>query len=30
MPKMVIEVPDELAEVGKVMAEQLASLQRHY
>ena len=28
MPKMVIEVPDELVEVGKVMAEHLASLQR--
>jgi hypothetical protein len=28
MPKMVIEVPDELVEVGKAMAEQLANLQR--
>src|SRR5437867_2984782 len=28
MPKMVIEVPDELVEVGKAMAEHLASLQR--
>src|SRR6266516_3997907 len=28
MPKMVIEVPDELVEVGKVMAEHLESLQR--
>ncbi len=28
MPKIVIEVPDELAEVGKAMAEHLASLQR--
>ena len=28
VPKIVIEVPDELAEVGKAMAEQLANLQR--
>ena len=28
MPKMVIEVPEELSEVGKAMAEQLAELQR--
>jgi hypothetical protein len=28
MPKMVIEVPEELTEVGKAMAEQLAELQR--
>ena len=28
MPKMVIEVPDELADVGKAMAEHLADLQR--
>src|SRR5438876_10379928 len=28
MPKMVIEVPEEFAEVGKAMAEQLAALQR--
>jgi hypothetical protein len=28
MPKMVIEVPEELAEVGKAMAEQLAELQQ--
>src|ERR1019366_4726902 len=28
MPKMVIEVPDELTEVGKAMAEHLANLQR--
>ena len=28
MPKIVIEVPEELAEVGKAMAEHLAKLQR--
>ena len=28
MPKMVIEVPEELTEVGKAMAEQLAELER--
>src|SRR5438270_6987863 len=28
MPKMVIEVPEEFAEVGKAMAEHLAALQR--
>ncbi len=28
MPKMVIEVPDEFAEVGKAMAEHLSMLQR--
>src|SRR3989442_4042788 len=28
MPKMVIEVPEEFTEVGKAMAEHLASLQR--
>ena len=28
MPKMVIEVPDELAEMGKAMAEHLANVQR--
>jgi hypothetical protein len=28
MPKIVIEVPEELSEVGKAMAEQLAELQR--
>ena len=28
MPKMVIEVPDQFAEVGKAMAEHLAMLQR--
>ena len=28
MPKMVIEVPEELIEVGKAMAEHLASLER--
>jgi hypothetical protein len=28
MPKMVIEVPDQFAEVGKAMAEHLALLQR--
>src|SRR5258708_31684243 len=28
MPKMVIEVPEELTEVGKAMAEHLAALQR--
>src|ERR1035441_5960779 len=28
MPKMLIEVPEEFAEVGKAMAEHLAALQR--
>ena len=28
MPKIVIEVPEELAEVGKAMAEHLAKLER--
>jgi hypothetical protein len=28
MPKMVIEVPEELTELGKAMAEQLAEVQR--
>ena len=28
MPKMVIEVPDQFAEVGKAMAEHLAMLQQ--